>query len=94
VSWLDRTHSPTRRGSVGGRSYGARRARPGVLVADRHEVDTGLRRPFPGGAPDGYAERAAYEIDVICDKGFPSYFLIVADLINRARSVDIRVAVA
>src|SRR5271157_4006873 len=32
-----------------------------------------------------------YEIDVICAKGFPSYFLIVADLINYARSVDIRV---
>ncbi|MBV8290309.1 MAG: DNA polymerase III subunit alpha, partial [Mycobacterium sp.] len=57
----------------------------------RHEVDAGLRRRFPAGAPDGYAERAAYEIDVICGKGFPSYFLIVADLINYARSVDIRV---
>src|ERR1700756_4351601 len=57
----------------------------------RHEVDAGLRRRFPAGAPDGYADRAAYEIKVICDKGFPSYFLIVADLINYARSVDIRV---
>src|SRR5437588_307730 len=27
----------------------------------------------------------------ICDKGYPSYFLIVADLIEYARSVDIRV---
>src|SRR6202030_4157752 len=57
----------------------------------RHEVDAGLRRRFPGGPPDSYEERAAYEIKVICDKGFPSYFLIVADLINYARSVDIRV---
>ncbi|MFZ0834664.1 MAG: DNA polymerase III subunit alpha, partial [Mycobacterium sp.] len=57
----------------------------------RHEVDAGLRRRFPGGLPDGYAERATYEIGVICDKGFPSYFLIVADLVNYARSVDIRV---
>lgn len=57
----------------------------------RHEVDAGLRRRFPDGLPDGYAQRAAYEIEVICDKGFPSYFLIVADLINYARSVDIRV---
>jgi len=57
----------------------------------RHEVDAGLRRRFPGGLPDGYAERAAYEIKVICDKGFPSYFLIVADLVGYARSVDIRV---
>jgi DNA polymerase III subunit alpha len=57
----------------------------------RHEVDAGLRRRFPDGLGDGYAERAAYEIEVICAKGFPSYFLIVADLINYARSVDIRV---
>ena len=57
----------------------------------RHEVDAGLARRFPAGAPDEYAERAAFEIDVICDKGYPSYFLIVADLINYARSVNIRV---
>ena len=57
----------------------------------RHEVDAGLLRRFPDGPPDGYGARAAYEIDVICSKGFPSYFLIVADLINYARSVGIRV---
>ncbi len=57
----------------------------------RHEVDAGLARRFPDGVPAEYTERAAYEIDVICDKGFPSYFLIVADLISYARSVDIRV---
>ncbi|HZQ32551.1 MAG TPA: DNA polymerase III subunit alpha [Mycobacterium sp.] len=57
----------------------------------RHEVDAGLRRRFPDGLPDGYADRAAYEIQVICDKGFPSYFLIVADLVSYARSVAIRV---
>ncbi|MGC1802426.1 MAG: PHP domain-containing protein, partial [Mycobacterium sp.] len=38
----------------------------------RHEVDAGLRQRFPAGAPDGYAARAAFEIDVICAKGFPS----------------------
>ena len=48
----------------------------------RHEVDAGLRHRFPDALPDGYAERAAYEIQVICDKGFPSYFLIVADLVE------------
>jgi len=57
----------------------------------RHEVDVGLRRRFGDALADGYSQRAAYEIEVICDKGFPSYFLIVADLINYARSVDIRV---
>lgn len=57
----------------------------------RHEVEAGLARRFPDGIPPGYAERAAYEIEVICAKGFPSYFLIVADLVNYARSVNIRV---
>jgi len=57
----------------------------------RHEVEAGLARRFPGGVPAEYLERAGYEIGVICDKGFPSYFLIVADLIGYARSVDIRV---
>ena len=56
-----------------------------------HEVTEGLRRRFPSGVGQNYTDRADYEIKVICDKGFPSYFLIVADLINYARSVDIRV---
>jgi DNA polymerase-3 subunit alpha len=59
-----------------------------------HEVMAGLKRRFQnagGAVPDHYIERAEYEIKVICDKGFPSYFLIVADLINYAKSVDIRV---
>jgi DNA polymerase-3 subunit alpha len=57
----------------------------------RREVDAGLERRFPGGVPAEYTDRAAYEISVICDKGYPSYFLIVADLIGYARSVNIRV---
>ena len=57
----------------------------------RHEVEAGLRRRFPVGVPPEYTERAAFEIGVICGKGFPSYFLIVADLINYAKSIDIRV---
>lgn len=57
-----------------------------------HEVTAGLQRRFRGAAvPAEYTERATYEIKVICEKGFPAYFLIVADLINYARSVDIRV---
>ncbi|ABK72022.1 DNA polymerase III subunit alpha [Mycolicibacterium smegmatis] len=57
-----------------------------------HEVKAGLERRFRGGpVPEEYTTRAEYEIKVICDKGFPSYFLIVADLINYARSVGIRV---
>jgi len=57
----------------------------------RKEVDAGLARRFPNGVPPQYVERAAYEIGVICEKGYPSYFLIVADLIGYARSVGIRV---
>ncbi|ORA38622.1 DNA polymerase III subunit alpha [Mycobacterium aquaticum] len=60
-----------------------------------HEVQAGLERRFAhvagGAVPAEYTDRATYEIKVICDKGFPSYFLIVADLINYARSVGIRV---
>ena len=57
-----------------------------------HEVTAGLQRRFSGGpVPQEYTDRAAYEIKVICDKGFPAYFLIVADLINYAKSVGIRV---
>ncbi|MEE6163612.1 MULTISPECIES: DNA polymerase III subunit alpha [unclassified Mycolicibacterium] len=59
-----------------------------------HEVQAGLERRFAhvgGAVPSEYTDRATYEIKVICDKGFPSYFLIVADLINYARSVGIRV---
>lgn len=57
-----------------------------------HEVRAGLERRFRGAAvPAEYTDRASYEINVICEKGFPSYFLIVADLINYARSVGIRV---
>jgi DNA polymerase-3 subunit alpha len=57
----------------------------------RHEVAAGLARRFPSGVPQEYVDRADYESTVICDKGYPSYFLIVADLIDYARSVDIRV---
>jgi DNA polymerase-3 subunit alpha len=56
-----------------------------------HEVLRGLEWRFPEGVPDGYVERCEFELGVIAQKGFPSYFLVVADLINYARSVDIRV---
>lgn len=56
-----------------------------------HEVLSGLEDRFDGPAPDEYVERAKYEIGVIDTKGYPSYFLIVAELIKHARSVGIRV---
>ncbi|GAB3081026.1 DNA polymerase III subunit alpha [Corynebacterium aquatimens] len=60
----------------------------------RKEVHRGLAERFDGSfesVPREYVERADYEIDVIDMKGYPSYFLIVAELIKHARSVGIRV---
>ena len=57
-----------------------------------HEVMEGLKDRFPGGdVPQEYIDRAEYEISVIDMKGYPSYFLIVAELIKHARSIGIRV---
>ncbi|WCZ39221.1 DNA polymerase III subunit alpha [Corynebacterium jeddahense] len=58
----------------------------------REEVLRGLKDRFDGeDVPDEYLTRASYEIDVIDMKGYPSYFLIVAELIKHAREVGIRV---
>lgn len=57
-----------------------------------HQVMEGLKDRFDGGqVPQAYVDRAKYEIEVIDMKGYPSYFLIVADLIKHARSIGIRV---
>ena len=55
------------------------------------EVERGMLRRFPGGAPAEYRERAAYELTVIEQMGFPGYFLVVADLVAHARRTGIRV---
>lgn len=58
----------------------------------REEVLRGLKDRFDGGeVPEEYLTRASYEIDVIDMKGYPSYFLIVAELIKHAREIGIRV---
>ncbi|MEX3504418.1 DNA polymerase III subunit alpha [Corynebacterium sp. LK2510] len=58
----------------------------------RKEVHKGLQERFEGAeVPADYTERANYEIDVIDMKGYPSYFLIVAELIKHAREIGIRV---
>ena len=57
-----------------------------------HQVMEGLQERFPGAeVPREYIERAEYEISVIDMKGYPSYFLIVAEIIKHARSIGIRV---
>ena len=58
----------------------------------RHQVMEGLRKRFEGGeVPEEYIRRAEYEIEVIDGKGYPSYFLIVADIIAHARDIGIKV---
>jgi DNA polymerase-3 subunit alpha len=57
----------------------------------RKEVARGLADRFPGGAPEGHQRQAEYELDVVCQMGFPGYFLVVADLCAYARSQGIRV---
>jgi DNA polymerase-3 subunit alpha len=55
------------------------------------EVARGLAMRFPDGVPQEHLKRAAYEVQVICQMGFPGYFLVVADLVNYARKEGIRV---
>ncbi len=55
------------------------------------EVELGLHRRYPGGIPDDVRKQADFEVGVICQMGFPGYFLVVADFINWAKSKGIRV---
>ncbi len=45
----------------------------------------GMARRYPGGAPDGAEERLRFELGVIEEMGFASYFLIVWDYMHWAR---------
>ncbi len=55
------------------------------------EVEVGLQARFPAGVPDAARRQADYEIEVIVGKGYPGYFLVVADFINWAKDHGIRV---
>jgi len=55
------------------------------------EVETGLHRRYPEGVPDYARKQAEYESGVIMDKGYPGYFLVVADFINWAKDNGIKV---
>src|SRR5690606_33357884 len=46
---------------------------------------------FPEGVPDYARKQAEYETEVIVAKGYPGYFLVVADFINWAKKNGIRV---
>ena len=55
------------------------------------EVERGLGFRYPHGVSSDVRQRADYEVAMILQMGFPSYFLVVADLIGWARAQGIRV---
>jgi DNA polymerase III subunit alpha len=55
------------------------------------EVERGLIHRYHGAVPDHVRAQANYEVDVICQMGFPAYFLVVADLVRYAKEHGIRV---
>ncbi|BCJ51035.1 DNA polymerase III subunit alpha [Actinoplanes sp. NBRC 14428] len=57
----------------------------------RHEAYEGLKRRFPGGIPETHVKQAEYELGVISQMGFPSYFLVVADFIQWSKRNGIAV---
>ncbi len=57
----------------------------------RHEVFEGAKKRWGDRLDDRITERLVYELQVISDMGFSSYFLITWDLIRHARENHIRV---
>src|SRR3954452_13185367 len=57
----------------------------------RKEAYVGLKRRFPGGIPDTHLKQAEYELGIIIQMGFPSYFLVVADFIQWSKRNGIAV---
>jgi DNA polymerase-3 subunit alpha len=57
----------------------------------RRLVHEGLAERFRGNVPETHTKQADYEVDVICNMGFPGYFLVVADLCRYAKETGIRV---
>ena len=55
------------------------------------EVERGLHVRYPAGVPDAVRTQAEYETEVIVSKGYPGYFLVVADFIGWAKKNGIRV---
>ncbi|MEO6144178.1 MAG: DNA polymerase III subunit alpha, partial [Dermatophilaceae bacterium] len=55
------------------------------------EVERGLHVRYPEGVPDAVRKQSEYETGVIVSKGYPGYFLVVADFIGWAKKNGIRV---
>ena len=62
-----------------------------VVDAFQRAVDEGLALRYPGGVSDRVRKQADYEVGVIIQMGFASYFLVVADFITWAKAQGIRV---
>ena len=60
-------------------------------LAFEREVIAGLHSRYPDGLTPEIEARAKYEIDVITNKGFPGYYLVVADFVKWARDNGVRV---
>ncbi|MFF0574211.1 DNA polymerase III subunit alpha [Streptosporangium saharense] len=57
----------------------------------RKEIERGMRRRYPEGVDEVHRRQIDYEMDIILQMGFPSYFLVVADFIMWAKNNGIRV---
>jgi DNA polymerase-3 subunit alpha len=57
-----------------------------------HLAAEGLKQRFAGDPPEEYRKRLEWELKVIADKGYSSYFLIVNDFVQYARRNDIPAA--
>src|SRR6201994_2769696 len=55
------------------------------------EVWKGMERRYPDGYDDQRRQQAEYEIQIICQMGFPAYFLVVADFIMWAKNNGVAV---
>ena len=66
---------------------------PDGLGAESHLKELcleGLKKRYPDATPE-ITQRLEYELQVICEKGFAGYFLIVADFVNYAKRSGILV---
>ena len=50
-----------------------------------------MAKRYPDGIDDTRRKQAEYEISIICQMGFPAYFLVVADFINWAKNNGVAV---
>ncbi|HTU04522.1 MAG TPA: DNA polymerase III subunit alpha, partial [Trebonia sp.] len=60
-----------------------------ALFAD--VVWQGMAKRYPNGYDERRRTQAEYEIQIICQMGFPAYFLVVADFINWAKNNGVAV---